>query len=338
MERDRDGRARSASSHPWLEQRLLDTPNEIVYAGQFSQQRRWVLSEHKFKNGIALIPGTGHLEMVAGAFTRGSLQGAVEFRDVFFLAPLMFSAGETKEVRVQLRRDQEAEAGNHALRDAFRFSVFSRRTASGPSTPPESSRPAGRTRPPRSIAPPLPRAAANASIVFDEHNRTRQERQFDFGPRWRSLWRLHIGKAEALAEIELDEKFSADVATLRQHPALLDMATGAALYLTEDYEHCDDLFLPISYRRMCVYRSFPARLFSHIRARQDSRQRSEVETFDITVFDEQNQVLAEIEGFAMRRIADPAKAMEDTAPPRDAALASGEQLIEIASRPGIPPA
>ncbi len=327
--------ARAKSSHPWLDQRLLDTPNEIVAAGQFSQQRNWVLSEHKFKNGIALIPGTGHLEMAAGVFTRGSLQGAVEFRDVFFLAPLMLSAGESKEVRVQLRRDQEAEDGN-PFRDAFRFSVFSRNGqlaehATGMIT-------SCRSHPVSTID----RAAIAArcrdrEYVFDEHNRTRQERQFEFGPRWRSLWRLHIGKAEAFAEIELDEKFSADVATLRQHPALLDMATGAALYLTEDYENCDDLFLPISYRRICVYRSFPARLFSHIRARQQSRQRSEVETFDITVFDENNQVLAEIEGFAVRRIADPAKAMEDTGAPRDAALANREQLIEVASRPGIPP-
>ena len=100
--------ARAISPHPWLGERLLESLNEIVYAGRFSQQRRWVLAEHQFKNGIALIPGTGHLEMVAGAFTHGSLQGAIEFRNVFFLAPLMFSPDESKEVRVQLRREQSS--------------------------------------------------------------------------------------------------------------------------------------------------------------------------------------------------------------------------------------
>ena len=50
-------------------------------------------------------------------------------------------------------------------------------------------------------------------------------------------------------------RFSADVATLRLHPALLDMATGAALYLTKDYDSTDDLFLPITYKRMRVYRT-----------------------------------------------------------------------------------
>ncbi len=324
--------ARAISPHPWLGERLLDSLNDIVYADRFSQQRRWVLSEHQFKNGIALIPGTGHLEMVAGAFSHGSLQGAVEFRNVFFLAPLMFSPDESKEVRVQLRR----EHGVDATKGAFHFSVFARNGqwaehATGVIAP-SRSHPAAR----------VDRAAITArckgrEILFDEQNRTRQERQFSFGPRWRSLRRLHLGKGEGLAEIELDEKFSADVATLRQHPALLDMATGAALYLTDDYDHCDDLFLPISYRKMSVYRTFPVRLYSHVRIRQENQRRSEVETFDVTIFDEQGQVLAEIEGFSVRRIADPARAMEGSDPAHEAARSGGEQPIEIAIRPGIAP-
>ena len=183
----------------------------------------------------------------------------------------------------------------------------------------------------------MPRAASEREIVFDEQNRTRQERQFEFGPRWRSLRRLHLGKGEGLAEIELDEKFSDDVATLRQHPALLDMATGAALYLTEDYDHCDDLFLPISYRKMSVYRTFPARLFSHVRGRQEAQRRGEVETFDVTIFDEQGQVLAEIEGFSVRRIADAVRTMEGKSAVSEAARSGVEQPILIAPRPGVPP-
>ena len=327
--------ARSASSHPWLEQRLLDTPGEVVYACRFSIERHWLLSEHRLKTGHALIPGTGHMEMAAAAFARGSLQGAIELQDVFFLAPLMFSSSESKEVRIQLKREQEAGAETGVRTGAFRFSIFAKdgewvEYSTG------------------HIAPCLERPAATidrAAIaarcrerdyVFDEQNRTRQERQFDFGPRWRSLMRLHIGKQEAMAEIELAERFSADVSTLRVHPALLDMATGAALYLTDDYENCDDLFLPISYRRMRVYRPIPGRIFSHVRSRQATPLRNEIETFDITIFDEQGQVLAEIEGFGMRRIADYAKALENGLA-RDAARSGGEQPIEIAARHDIPP-
>ena len=323
--------ARSASPHLWLEQRLLETPDEVVYSTRFSPKRQWLLSEHRLIGGKAIIPGAGHMEMVAGAFMRGK-QGAFEFRDVYFLAPLMFDEKETREVRVQLQRENEAgmEKG------AFRFSLFARagewvEYSTGTIAPCQ-------TRPPAKVD----RAAIAArcqgrEYIFDETHRTRQERQLSFGPRWRSLMRLNIGKHEGLAYIELDERFSADVRSLRVHPALLDMATGAALYLTEDYENSDDLFLPISYKKISVYQTIPARFYSHIRSRQQNPVRNEIETFGITLFDEQDQVLAEIDGFAMRRITDFEKALEENRLGRFATRSIAEQPIEVRDLPGIPP-
>ena len=60
--------------------------------------------------------------MAAAAFARGSIHSPIEFQDVFFLAPLTFDASESREVRVQLKREQEAgpEKGG------FRFSVSAR--------------------------------------------------------------------------------------------------------------------------------------------------------------------------------------------------------------------
>jgi acyl transferase domain-containing protein/thioesterase domain-containing protein/acyl carrier protein len=329
--------ARVASSHPWLKEHLLETPTEVVYAGRFSPVQSWVLSEHKLKHGKAVIPGAAHLELAAHTFARGALWGAIEFQNVFFLVPIMFSRDESKEVRAQLRREQEAAHGN----GAFRFSIFAE----------EGDRKSGKwvERSTGIVAPCPMRPAAQADraaiagrccereFSFDEQHPSDWERQFDFGPRWRSLRRLNVGKREALAEIELDAKFSADLASLCIHPALLDMATAGSLYLTEDYERSSDLLLPLSYRKMRLFRPLPGRFFSHVRKRREDALRGEVETFDITIFDEQNQVLAEIEGFAMRRIADPVKAMEDAGSPRDAIRGHGEQLIEITSRPGIPP-
>ena len=323
--------ARSASPHLWLEQRLLETPDEVVYSTQFSFEHQWLISEHRLIGGKAIIPGAGHMEMAAGAFMRGK-QGAFELRDVFFLAPLMFDEHETRDVRVQLKREQEAGAE----KGAFRFSLFAQagewvEYSTGIIAPCQ-------TRPTAKVD----RAAIAArcqgrEYVFDEKHRTRQERQLNFGPRWRSLMRLNISKQEGLGYIELDEKFSADIRSLRVHPALLDMATGAALYLTEDYEHSDDLFLPISYKKISVYRTIPARFYSHIRSRQVNPVRNEVETWDITIFDEQGEVLAEIEGFAMRRITDFEKALEENRLGRFTSRSAAEQPIDIVERPGIPP-
>lgn len=324
--------ARAFSPHPWMEERLLDTQDQIVFAGQFSTETRWALAEHRLRsNRAGVLPGTAHLEMVASAFARGSLQGAVEFQNIFFLAPIMMKDGESRELRVQLRRelDQDARKG------AFRFSVFSRNGEWVEHS--TGSIAFCRTRPASTVDRAALAARCNArEILFNAQQQTRQEIRLAFGPRWQSLRRLSLGSGEALAEIELDARFAADVDVLRQHPALLDMCTGAALYLTKDYDRSEDLFLPIHYKRLRVYRRFPVRLYSHIRSRGDNREQAEVESFDITVFDEEGLVLAEVEGFAMRRIADPGKTIVEREASADRGLA--EPVIEIPARPGIPPA
>ncbi len=322
---------RSSSPHPWFENKLLESPRETVYSGQFTVQNRWVLSEHKLKSGNAVVPGTAHLEMAAAAFVRGSLESSVEFRNVFFLKPLMVDPDESREVRIQLRREDEGvEQG------AYRFSVFSRKDgwiehSTGLVAP-------GKPQP----APLVDRAAllsgcGDRHFTFDLRQPTEWGRQFDFGLRWHSLRTLHLGKRQALGEIQLDARFAGDLSVLRIHPALLDMVTQPALYLTEDFERSNDLFLPISYRRFCCYRPLPARIFTHVRARKEAAQRGEIETFDITAFDENNRVLAEIEGFAMRRIADPAGILAGKSSALETARSAGEQLIEVAPRTGIAP-
>jgi acyl transferase domain-containing protein/acyl carrier protein len=324
--------AHSVSPHPLLQTHIVDTPHEIVYSSNLSERDHWILSDHKLRTDVgfkALMPGTGYLEMAAAAFSRGSSHGAVEFSDVFFLVPLMLDDDETREVRLQLKR--EMEAGPQS--GAFRFSVLS-------STGEHStgfvgsclSRPAALVDRMSIVA-----RCHGREIIFDEQHRTRQERHLAFGPRWKSLRRLLIGKDEGLAEIELEEAYSADVRAFRIHPALLDLATGASLYLTEDYEHCNDLFLPISYRKLCIYHPLPTRLFSHMRSRQPQSQRSEIESFDITFFDEQGQVLAEVEGFSLRRIADPMKSLQESVLHHGISGSVREQPMEDFDLRGIRP-
>ena len=203
---------------------------------------------------------------------------------------------EAREVRVELHRDQTNET---AIR-AFQFSVFAR--ANGAEWIEHATAHSCRALVSQLDREIIASRCCKRTIVFDEKHRTRQESQLEFGPRWRSLRCLHVGNGEGLAEIDLGGKLSTDVDKFRQHPALLDMATGVALYLTDDYDNCNNLFLPIGYRKMQIYSPLPAILYSHIRVRHDGAKAGAVETFDATLFDVRNNVLAEIEGFAMRRI------------------------------------
>jgi len=335
---------RPLSTHPWLEQLLLKTPNEVVYAGEFSEAGRWLLSEHKLKDGKALIAGTSYLEMVSSAFTSATGATAFEIRTAQFLSPAMFSATESRQVRVQLRR----ETNPGQPKSVWHFSVLSGSVSAPAEAWPQETwveHASGLISPPPAAAPDnLDLAAISARCnlrehVFDEQNRRRQENEFDFGSRWRSLRRLQIGNGEALAEIELDQQFAADLNGIYIHPALLDMATGASLYLTENYDRSTALYLPILYKTIRAYRPMPARFFSFIRPRSESPIRGEVITFDIALIDPENRVIAEIEGFAMRRIPDDlARSLYLYGGTSYTSAGGGERLIEIPDRPAIEPA
>ena len=110
------GARTTGGNHPILGRRLVQTPNEIVYSRQFSHQDNWLLEEHRFKNGTALVPGTAYLQLATAALTKDRFDSGVEFENVFFLAPLSVAPDETKEVRVRLRRD----------RTGFRFSILAK--------------------------------------------------------------------------------------------------------------------------------------------------------------------------------------------------------------------
>jgi acyl transferase domain-containing protein/thioesterase domain-containing protein len=323
--------ARRNSPHPLLNERLLETPGQIVYASQFSPDRQWLLSEHRLKTGKALLPGTGYLEMAGAAFAANTFRTSFEIRDAFFLAPLSVEASESKELRVELTR--EVDAGPKT--NAFGFSIWAQdgkwvEHASGHILP--------------CLKPPgtrIDRSAVAArcnkrEIVFDSLHRTRQERYFEFGPRWQCLNWLRVGDHEGLARLELDPTFNRDFASFRMHPSLLDMATGCSLYLIDNYESLDDLYLPFSYRSLCVFHALPPVFFSHIRSLKN-QPRGEIQTFDITLFDEQGEPLAEITDFSMRRISDPARAGVPDHVARDDIRLTGRQPVEIVRHAGIPP-
>ena len=298
--------ARNGLHHPFLQRRLFDSSQEIAFACTLSPGKHWVLADHKLKSGRALLPGTAYLEMVSAAFQHGSVQSAVEMRDVFFLAPFACDPKESREVQVHLTREV---AGESETSD-FKFAVLGgsrgkQEFATG-------------TIGPCSLRPQswvdlhsLDQRCDMAQFRFDSARRTRQEEYLDFGPRWRCLKRIQIGAGEALAELELPADFEFDLKSFRLHPALLDLATGCSLYSLPGYASTSDLYLPISYKRVRIYESLPGQFFSHIREREGNALHGAVLSFDLTLFDRDNRVLVEIEGFTMRRVEDALNAAAD---------------------------
>jgi hypothetical protein len=132
-----------------------------------------------------------------------------------------------------------------------------------------------------------------------------RHQQLEFGARWDNLRRIHYGRGEALAELELAEEFAADLEEFRLHPALLDMATAGVQALIDGFDAATDFYVPIGYTRLLLRDRLPRRLYSHIRVRTEDTGK-DVAAFDITLLDEEGVVLAEISEFVLKRISDQA--------------------------------
>lgn len=116
----------------------------------------------------------------------------------------------------------------------------------------------------------------------------------NFGPRWANVRSIRYGREEALISLALPAEFNSDLEQWRLHPALLDMATGGAQPLIPGFDAARDFYVPFSYGRLRLWQALPARLLSHVRLKGPA-------TFDVTLIDEDGNVLCEISDFAMRR-------------------------------------
>jgi acyl carrier protein len=121
----------------------------------------------------------------------------------------------------------------------------------------------------------------------------------DFGPRWSNVQAIHLGQGEALIDLALPAAFGSDLPTYGLHPALLDMATGAAQKLIPGFAGADDVYVPFSYGRVLVTRPLPPTFSSHVRLRIAEGKSA---VFDVTLLDEEGNELVSIERYIMRRV------------------------------------
>ena len=181
-----------------------------------------------------------------------------------------------------------------------------------------------------------------AGMVINKDDHTGEAQAFakgagipDFGPHWHSLRQVNFGRNECLGLVELPADYRAEIQDYALHPALMDIATGVAMYLIPGYDHPGDLLLPFAYKRVTVYGALPPRVHSHARLRPESS--SDLILFDITLATDAGEVIAEIEEFTIKRlrsVADLARADSTaSASPRDNGAA--ELLHGIPTREGI---
>ena len=290
----RNGSA-SAPSHPLLGSPVLETSDRVVFACQFSPASHWVLSEHMVA-GLPTVPGTTYLEMARAAFAHLYPGRPMEIREVTFSVPLVIEDGGVREVATLLeRRDGEnsfriLSRGEGSAKGTTRWEEHARGKIGARDDSQNGSR---KNKAAFDRILDRGRKVSNGSKNNGEDVNT----FITTGPRWHSLIEAYVLDNEALALLEIDERFSDDLALYELHPSLLDIATGFIQFLG------DGDYLPLVYERLTVHSPIPRKVASHVVFRGEARERREIITCDVSILGEDGLEAVSIEGFSMKRVA-----------------------------------
>ena len=262
---------------------VRDDAEQTLFHAVLHPRTHWPLGEHVVRGGQAVIPGTGFLELARAALAYRFEARPIEIRDLVFLQPFAAGPDETRALNIRLNREDD-----HSLvvyGDSEEQPYVTARVAYVDT-------PAG----PRQSVSAIRARCRERGEVMNGHL---VQSFMDFGPRWANVQAIHLGEGEALIDIALPAGFGADLATYALHPAMLDMATGAAQKLIPGFAGKDDFYVPFSYGRVLVTRPVPSTFSSHVRLRSAEGKSA---IFDVTLLDEEGNELVSIERFIMRRV------------------------------------
>lgn len=272
--------------------------DQWIVLGSLEARATWMLDEHRTTEGDAILPGTAYLELIGQAVRAIGENGAFELRDVFFFRPLHVPDEAVRRIRCRLRRTPEgfeAVVQSHCELPAggAGWQTHAQARVLLHALPEVSARDLA------AAAASCPRAesAGDADAL-----RTGQFRHLAFGPRWQVLREVRYGSDTAMARLALPRQYAAEVPATILHPALMDLATGFAMELIEDYVP-ERMWVPVSYGSVRVHAPLGDTLVSLVQRCEVRGAARDLATFDLVVCDASGQVLVEVEGFSIHRLA-----------------------------------
>ena len=274
-------------SQPAKPQHLLST--------RFSIDKHWLLSEHRIKEGIALIPGTGMVEILRAAFTehckkrldnsRKEKNISLVLSDVQFISAFQLAENQERDLYIRVEGDdRQANLTVYSESDEMPH-VIGR--ASMLNKPPQNS-----------VDVKSIRERCTKKLVLE--GQYLKQSFMDFGPRWGCVESIQYKGTESLSTIELPSQFLSDLEQYQIHPSLLDIAIGGSQILIDGFSAVDDFYVPIAYEQLTFIQAMPPRFYSHVR--YDSTSPAGLARFDASLINEVGQVFAEVKGFTMKKV------------------------------------
>src|SRR4029079_8446981 len=137
------------------------------------------------------------------------------------------------------------------------------------------------------------------TISVDEHYQQMADRGLSFGPAFRAMTSLQLGKNEALARVDLSGALASEIPSYFLHPAILDAALQAIAILLPQGSNT---YLPLSVETIKVFHCIDTGGWSHALIKEESRSGHDVVTADVSVFDNDGQLLVSLAGITMKQV------------------------------------
>ena len=272
--------------HPVFESRITVNRSQS-YVLNISPDKHWVIGEHVLM-GMPTLVGTTHLQFAQMAFALTEGEGPVEMRDVLFLAPLIMPSGTSRELQVTL---DPMEGG---------FWGFQVKTWTGSEWQGHAIGRIGHYRDDRPVTHDVNAIMQRCAPLIEQVD-TKFELNpvkvpfLQFGDRWINMESKTFGANEAFGVFHLPEAFHSDLDVYGMHPAMMDRATGFAVFR---FGAPGSHYLPFAYNRVRVSRGLPPTFYSHIRC----EPAGEYVSSNVTIIDEQGNQVIQIDGYEVKAV------------------------------------
>jgi malonyl CoA-acyl carrier protein transacylase len=301
-------------AHPLLKRRIDQADGRVLFGGVVDAHSDWVLDQHRLKTGEALLPGTAYVDLIAYALAelRGGF-APFHVEGLSFAAPFKLGAEENRRLELAFT---PRGASAYAVEISSQGAELDDRIEH------------------LSVGLLLNSHGLPEPLKLDAERSAREPRyahpQLRFGPQWDCLRSLEADAGEAelkLARAPLDP---ASEALHPLHPALFDMAIGAAQAALAPEGIDAARLLPFRYGRLDVLAPLPAQLSSRQRARADGGDL----VLDIDLLDADGQRVLALRDFVLR----PARSLaaaRPALPPARSVSGGANRLLEVGFRDGF---
>ena len=303
--------------HPVFEELIRRDATAVDVVGHMRATDLWVLDDHRTADGRAVLPGTGHLELLTAAVELSDLAKQTVTLDAVTIHQALVVPDDTIiAVRAHItsrgdRRFVELESdGGSAV--GWRL---------------------------HTSAEILNRVPLQPTPVIFDHGAMRQidplkgqRDRLRLGPRWQFASMATIDGPSAHARLELSADSLVDSDLWRAHPALVDAATGIAAQLVRASIQTDDLLVPISYDSVTLYGSVPPSVNVSVRRHEAADGR--VPKVDLQLFSDSGECIMSVEGLQLWPVAGDVPLDPDDEP---VAAVHVSALAQLAESLGIRP-